>query len=78
MKYGLTVYCRRNGISRDAGAHAQCEARSDAEAQHQLKGDMADLFHHYDEIGFTIFTEPDSLGYPGGGSRIVERGTVRS
>ncbi len=64
MKYGLTVYCRRGGVSRDAGAHDQCEASNDDEAVKTLRTSANKLLRYYDHIGCAIFTEPDSIGYP--------------
>lgn len=53
--YELYVYCRRNGISQDAGLHATKDAESDAEAVKYFKTEEAPwLMKWYDEVFFTV------------------------
>ena len=62
MKYKLYVYCRRNGVSRDAGLHDECEAESDAEAQRKLYTSAFNLRRHYDTIACTIKQDGRTVG----------------
>ena len=62
MKYLLFVYCRKNGISRDSGLHAQCEANNDDEAIAKLRKDGEWLLCHYDEIHCTIVQKVEGEG----------------
>lgn len=75
-KYGLTVYCRLNDVSRDAGPHDQCEANNDEEAIEILRKSAKGLLRYYDHVGCTIFTEPNNIGYPKDTSRIVSKFTL--
>lgn len=52
--YKLNVYCRRNGISQDAGTHAQIEATSDEVAISELKSKLPWLLRFYDEVYWAI------------------------
>ena len=52
--YVLAVYCRRGGVSRDAGEHARGEYKSDAEAISNLRAKARGLKRYYDEVFCTI------------------------
>jgi hypothetical protein len=53
MKYRLYVYCRRNGMSMDAGLQAEIEADSDKEAILELRVKGNSLYKYYDEVHMT-------------------------
>lgn len=53
-KYKLYVYCRRNGLTRDGGLHAEGEYKNDKEAVKQLTTKGFDLYRYYDEVSMTI------------------------
>lgn len=67
MNYELTVWCRRNGVSCDAGTHDQGDFASDALAETALRKSAQGLLKYYDEIGCTILC----------GSRVVAKWTLR-
>jgi len=52
--YQLFVYCRRNGVSCDAGEHARGEYASDAEAIADLRPKVSWLYQFYDEVIWDI------------------------
>jgi len=56
FKYKLYVYCRRGGVSRDSGLHAELESYSDDGALNEAgQPDIVSLLYQsYDEISFTL------------------------
>lgn len=54
MKYELYVWCRRDGLSRDAGLHATTESDSDQNAIDKLMEDGRWLLQFYDEVACSI------------------------
>lgn len=53
-EYILYVYCRRDGVSRDAGRHDSCQADDDKTAIRKLVASALGLKRHYDEVSCTI------------------------
>ena len=56
-KYELYVYCRRGGVSQDAGKHAECEADSAKEAKYKLYPEVMQLQKFYDQVSWEIHCE---------------------
>lgn len=54
MRYELHVYCRRDGISRDAGLHAVEEAPDLDAARARFAPEESFLLQFYDEVDFHI------------------------
>lgn len=54
IKYGLYVYCRRGGVSQDAGLHASCEAKDIQEARRELLPKLDWLRQFYDEVSWKV------------------------
>ncbi len=76
MTYYLSVYCRRDGVSRDGGPHDRCEADSDQKAIQRLTQSARGLLRYYDTVGCHIFCgDADSLGNPTADSRTVKSST---
>ncbi len=54
-KYMLNVWCRRNGVSCEAGLHATARFKDDDSALSGMKKIAEDeLLHHYDEINCKV------------------------
>lgn len=58
-KYILYVYCRRDGVSRDSGEQARCNAENDDEAYRVLAPKASGLkrLGRYDVVGCTIMQD---------------------
>lgn len=54
--YVLNVYCRRNGVSRDAGEHLSKEFESDEKAKQECIIAVSNLLRYYDEIVWSVAT----------------------
>lgn len=54
----LYVYCRRGGVSRDAGLHARYADA--AEAAREMPADLAFLRRHYDEVSYRLVEQPET------------------
>lgn len=59
MKYELHVYCRRGGVTRDAGVHAHYECADDDEAKSKVGADLPFLTTHYDTVGWWLTSDDD-------------------
>lgn len=55
--YVLHVFCRRNGISQDAGVHDSGDFETDEAAKTKLLSSLAFLRMHYDEIYWKILRD---------------------
>jgi len=60
-KYELSVYCRHNGVSRDAGVHDSIEtSASNEDVISILMKSAAELLFHYDTVACDIVVaDPD-------------------
>jgi hypothetical protein len=56
QKYYLNVYCRRNGMTCDAGIQAQGDFETAEDALY-LKNKLGPLYQHYDEVFWSIACE---------------------
>ena len=54
MVYTLDVYCRRNGVSQDAGTEFIKELKDDTQALSELHKSLAWLGRFYDEVYYTL------------------------
>ena len=61
MKFEMFVYCRRNGVSCDAGLHATEHGESLAEVQPIFDREGRCLQQHYDEIQVTISCDGENV-----------------
>jgi len=52
--FALYVYCRRNGITCDAGEHARCEAETYSDAVTELEKEIPWLRQFYDEVSWEV------------------------
>ena len=55
MTYRLEVYCRRNGMSQDAGTQATGDYPDDQTAIDKLRVKVVDLYRYYDEVYWNIY-----------------------
>ena len=53
-EYKLFVYCRRSGVSQDAGLHSQVESDNETQALNKLRQDARWLTQFYDQVFCTI------------------------
>ncbi len=56
MKFGMFLYCRRNGMSCDSGLHTTIEADTleDAQASPKIDEELKWLHKFYDEVSYKI------------------------
>lgn len=52
--YRLYVYCRRNGVSQDAGLHSEGEYLDDRTAKENLRRKGRQLYRYYDQVIMTF------------------------
>ncbi len=63
MLYELHVWCRRNGVSSDAGKETEGEFGSDQEAVDAFRNQNHPyLYAAYDEIFFTVRSDEGEVG----------------
>lgn len=55
--YILEVYCRRNGVSQDAGEQARGDFPDDQTAIAKLTAELNWLRMHYDEVYYGIYNQ---------------------
>ena len=60
----LHVYCRRGGVTREAGLHATYADESDMEGQ--LRGDLSFLAKCYDEVYWSLRRDGQEFKYGAG------------
>ena len=53
-RYALNVWCSRDGVSREAGTHATCEAKNETEARRKLLPELMWLEKFYDRVTWTV------------------------
>lgn len=55
-KFGMFVYCRKNGVSRDSGLHFSFEAENleSAKLNPKISEELNWLYQFYDQVSFEI------------------------
>lgn len=57
MTYQLEVYCRRNGVTQDAGTQATGDYPDDQTAIKNLSQKVAELYRYYDEVYWNVYQD---------------------
>lgn len=62
-KFGMYVYCKKGGISRDSGLQIEFEANSLEEAQTspKIQEELKYLYTHYDSVTYEIHPIEENL-----------------